>query len=187
VRGRVSFGSLLLALGFLGTANLRLTTTGSLPDGLYWAFHSENLDSGNLLLACPPPPAARLARARGYLEGGSCPGGSEPLGKIALATSGDLVVLAPSEITVNGRPIPSSAPLLWDSRGRPLPRWAFGSYRLAPGEIWLYSPHSRSFDSRYFGPIAASAARGRLLPVLVVPNGSALPGYRVRSLSAKAE
>jgi type IV secretory pathway protease TraF len=35
-------------------------------------------------------------------------------------------------------------------------------------EIWLFSPHPRSFDSRYFGPIAVTEIRGILHPFVVV-------------------
>jgi type IV secretory pathway protease TraF len=39
---------------------------------------------------------------------------------------------------------------------------------VSPGTIWVASTyHPRSFDSRYFGPIAVADIRARLAPLLV--------------------
>jgi type IV secretory pathway protease TraF len=40
-----------------------------------------------------------------------------------------------------------------------------GFGRAEPGEIWLYAPHPRSFDSRVFGPVPLGSVRGVLTPL----------------------
>ena len=66
-------------------------------------------------------------------------------------------------MAVNGRLLPNTAPLVTDTAGRPLSHWPFGRYVVAPGTVWVASSYSsRSFDSRYFGPVeASSGARAR--------------------------
>lgn len=59
--------------------------------------------------------------------------------------------------------------LLLDSFGRPLPRWT-GCRRLRADEMMLIGRDARSFDSRYFGPIAADRVVGRAIVIWVVPT-----------------
>jgi conjugative transfer signal peptidase TraF len=147
---------------------IRLNLSASLPPGLYLLeplLHPPL--PGDLVLACPPPAAAALAHRRGYLGPGSCPGGTRPLGKLVLAAAGDRVHLTAAAITVNGCHLPATASTAADARGRPLPHPPTGTYLLRTGELWLFSLHPRSFDSRYFGPVAAGQVRGLLRPLLV--------------------
>jgi conjugative transfer signal peptidase TraF len=154
----------------------RCNGSPSLPRGLYLelpeGWQGRAPAPGDLVLACAPPAAAELARRRGYLGDGPCAaraaGGAAMLGKLVLAAAGDEVVFGPGGLAVNGRPVAGSRALACDRLGRPLAHYRFGRFRLAPGEVWLFAPyHPRSYDSRYFGPVAESALRGRLLPVLV--------------------
>src|SRR5439155_23163493 len=126
---------------------------------------------GVLVVACGPPGAARLARGRGYLTSGSCPGGTRPVLKRLGAVPGDLVDLEPDGISVNGARLPDSAPALSDSRGRPLPHAPWGRTAVAPGEVWLIGMETaRSWDSRYFGPVALDHVHV-VRPVLTVRGG----------------
>lgn len=122
--------------------------------------------AGDLVLTCPPPWFARLARARGYLPAGECPGGSQPLGKMVLAAGGDRLDVEPAGLTVDGVRLPATASLAADHLGRPLPHVPPGLRRVAAGDLWLVAPHPRSLDSRYFGPVAAAQVLGRLRPLL---------------------
>ncbi|HVR10529.1 MAG TPA: S26 family signal peptidase, partial [Thermoanaerobaculia bacterium] len=124
---------------------------------------------GDLVLACPPPAATALARQRGYLGRGPCPGGSKPLGKLVLAAAGDRLELAPTGLVLNRCALPSSATLPSDPSGRRLPHPAPGAYKVTAAQVWLFSPHPRSFDSRYFGPIAVTQLQGLLRPLVVLP------------------
>ncbi|HVT59504.1 MAG TPA: conjugative transfer signal peptidase TraF [Thermoanaerobaculia bacterium] len=160
----------------LGLRALRVNTSPSLPRGLYRLEHSAGtLHPGVLVLACPPPAVARLARARGYLPAGRCPGGVQPLGKLVLAAAGDLVDLAPGGLRLNGEPLPATASRVLDSRSRRLPRYPSGRYRVAAGELWLIAPHPRSLDSRTFGPVAEAQVLGVLTPLATLTGADPAP------------
>jgi conjugative transfer signal peptidase TraF len=164
----------------------RLNTSASLPRGLYAEVPSAWMGRparGDLVVACPPPAAAELARRRAYLADGPCAaraaGGAAPLGKVVLAVAGDEVMVAAAGLAVNGRAVPASRLVPRDAAGRPLPHPAFGGCRVRPGELWLFAPyHPRSYDSRYFGPVATAAIRGRLLP-LAVANDDRFAGFQL--------
>jgi conjugative transfer signal peptidase TraF len=158
----------------------RINTSSSLPRGLYLLEPLRRaLRPGDLVVACPPSAASTLALARGYLDPGTCPGGTKPLGKLVLAVPGDRVELAASAVTLNRCRLPATASSATDTHGRPLPRFPPGAYRVRHGEIWLFSPHPRSFDSRYFGPVATTGIRGLLHPLIV---GSSPPLHRWSAL-----
>jgi conjugative transfer signal peptidase TraF len=158
-------------------AGLRFNLSASLPRGVYLLTPLPRPAArGDLVLACPPPAAAALARRRGYLDAGPCPGGSRPLGKLVLAAAGDWIEIGDGPgagggdggLVVNGCRLPVGGAPARDTRGRTLPRVGAGRYRVRPGEVWLFSPHRRSFDSRCFGPVAAPEVRGLLHPLLVL-------------------
>ena len=71
-----------------------LTTDSSAPPGLYWRSTGAPR-RGALVLACLTPQAAELALQRGYLGGGACPAGAEPVAKIVGALPGDTVDIEP--------------------------------------------------------------------------------------------
>ena len=78
--------------------------------------------------------------------------------------------VAPQEVCSTGRVVridgvPSAAVLPADRWGRPLPSWP-QCRRLRPGELFLLSvTNPASFDSRYFGPVRATAVIGVARPV----------------------
>ena len=85
------------------------------------------------------------------------------------AKAGDLVELSWHGISVNGVLLPNTAPLSKDTKGRPLEPWHFGRFPVAQGTVWVASSyHSRSFDSRYFGPVGATAIRHRMKAFLTL-------------------
>jgi conjugative transfer signal peptidase TraF len=144
---------LVYALGF------RVVLTQSVPRGLYRAVDVPLL-RGTLVAFCLSPAVATFATARGYVSWGTCPGGTQPVVKRIGAVAGDTVDLRPNVILVNGAPLPNSATLAHDSRGRALPRIPRGRYQVADGEFWLFATHiPESWDSRYFGPVR----RGQIL------------------------
>jgi len=150
-------GTLTLALVAAWTG-VRLNDSPSMPTGLYVRASSES--SSTLVVFCPAEPFAKLSLERGYRSRGNCPDGAEPLAKPIVARPGDTVELSALGITVNGRLLANTAPLVKDSAGRPLSHWPFGGYVVAPGAVWVASSYSpRSFDSRYFGPVEASQVR----------------------------
>jgi conjugative transfer signal peptidase TraF len=164
-----------------GAAGWRINTSASLPRGLY-RLERRPACRGCLVLACAPRWAGELAGGRGYLPRGDCPGGVKPLGKIVLAAAGDWVEVREEGLAVNGRTVAGSAAQAADRAGRPLPHLARGRWRLKGGELWLFSPHPRSFDSRYFGAVPAGSVRGALSPVW---TGSAV-GLAVARVAARS-
>lgn len=159
-------GGLLLLLTAAWRGGVRLNLTPSLPIGLYLETHVLPA-RGSIVLACLPPSMAAFARERGYIpRGDHCPGGTAPIGKVVLAVAGDTVVVSGRGLEVNGRLIPNSRPRRVDSAGRPLPSVLRGRHVVRVGELWLVSSYSPlSFDSRYFGAIAARSVLSVVRPL----------------------
>src|ERR1035441_2594766 len=149
-----------------GLLGLRINTSPSLPVGLYVVTTDS---SANLIEFCPAEPFAALSLVRGYRDFGACRDGGAPLLKPVAAKAGDLVELSWHGISVNGVLLPNTAPLSKDTKGRPLEPWHFGRFPVAQGTVWVGSSyHSRSFDSRYFGPVGATAIRHRMKAFLTL-------------------
>jgi conjugative transfer signal peptidase TraF len=162
----LAFGGGVLGLARAAAwAGLRYNDSPSMPTGLYIRASSESRSS--LAVFCPEEPTARLSAERGYRSRGNCPDGAEPLAKPIAARPGDIVELSATGMAVNGRLLPNTSPLATDTAGRPLSHWPFGGYVVARGMVWVASSYSsRSFDSRYFGPVKASQVREHVRPLL---------------------
>jgi len=145
-----------------------LNLSRSAPRGVYRAV-SSTPTRGALVLACLPPDTAALGRARRYLDAGDCPGGAQPVLKTVGAVAGDIVELEAGRVRVNSSTIVERPIERLDSSERPLPHTAFGSYRVPPGEVWLFGLSDlRSWDSRYFGPVPMTAIRTAVRPVVSI-------------------
>lgn len=157
--------TLASAIALLGLLGFRFNLSPSLPIGVY-RVTSEPPVPGSVVHACLPRDVAEFARARGYLGPGSCAGNTRPIGKVVLATAGDVVTVSRDGLEVNGVPVPDSRTAPEDSRGRPLPHHAWGEHRLGRDELWLFSAsHQNAYDSRYFGPLRKSDVISVLRPV----------------------
>jgi conjugative transfer signal peptidase TraF len=159
-----------LAGHIAASAGFMINHTASAPRGL-WRIAPLNgpVERGRMVSVCPPDSSPfRLARKRGWLSYGRCPGGYEPLLKPVSAIPGDFVELTPEGLSVNGRLAPNTAPLAADSLGRPMPSAPFGAHVVRPGEAWLVSDFTPwSFDSRYFGPLPLARIEGAAAPVWI--------------------
>jgi conjugative transfer signal peptidase TraF len=156
----------LAAFGLCAWGGIRFNSTGSLPIGLYRVSTAAD---ANLAEFCPPEPLSRLSVVRQYRNRGNCPDGDNPLMKPIVAIPSDVVILSESGLKVNGKLLWNTAPRSRDSKGRPLPHYPFGTYRVSSGTVWVASSyHPLSFDSRYFGPIPTSIIRHRLKPFLTL-------------------
>ena len=161
-----AFSALAVGIVFCGAGRLgiRINTSPSLPIGIYQVASGPD---ATLVEFCPPEPFGSLANAREYRQPGNCPDGGAPLMKPVVARARDSVRLSERGVTVNGRAIPNSAPLLKDTANRLLSSWPYGTYTVQPGTIWVVSGfHPRSFDSRYFGPIPEALVRNCVRPLL---------------------
>jgi len=111
----------------------------------------------SIVLVPLPARAAALAAQRGYLPT------RVPLLKRVGAVAPQHVCIAAGQVRIDG--MPSAAVLPADRMGRALPSLHL-CRRLEPGELFLLSvTNPASFDSRYFGPVSASAVIGVAHPV----------------------
>ena len=112
---------------------------------------------GSIVLTTLPPDAAALAAQRGYLPA------RVPLLKRVGATAPQHVCVFDALAWIDGVPVAAVRPA--DRLGRPLPSWP-QCRQLRPDELFLLSSSNpASFDSRYFGPVRASAVIGVAHPV----------------------
>jgi conjugative transfer signal peptidase TraF len=99
-----------------------------------------------------PADAAALAAQRGYLPAGV------PLLKRIGAVAPQSVCVRGGVVRIDGAAV--AAVLALDGAHRLMPTWTQCG-TLAEGELFLLSNvHPASFDSRYFGPVHASAVMG---------------------------
>jgi len=118
---------------------------------------SRPLSVDSIVLVPVPAEAAALAARRGYLPT------RIPLLKRVGAVAPQEVCIVDRSVRIDGVPVAVALPA--DRMGRPLSSWA-QCRRLEPGELFLLSmTNPASFDSRYFGPVRASAVLGLAHPV----------------------
>ena len=115
------------------------------------------LSVDSIVLVPLPAEAAMLAAQRGYLPTRG------PLLKRVGAVAPQHVCIVAGQVRIDG--VPAAAALPADRLGRPLPSLQL-CRRLEPGELFLLSvTNPASFDSRYFGPVSASAVIGVARPI----------------------
>ena len=132
----------------------------SVPRGWYRLGGTTCPDSphvGSIVLARIPAEAATLATQRGYLPSGV------PILKRVGAVAPQSVCVRDQVVRIDGAVMAIAR--THDGVHRPLPVWQ-QCRPLAGNELFLLSDTSpASFDSRYFGPIAASAVLGVARPL----------------------
>ncbi len=127
------------------------------PQGRGAASLPRPLSVDSIVLTTLPPDAAALAAQRGYRPA------RVPLLKRVGAVAPQEVCTAGGVVRIDD--VPSATVLPADRWDRPLPSWQ-QCRRLEPGELFLLSvTNPASFDSRYFGPVSASAVIGVAQPV----------------------
>ena len=148
-----------------GGRGYRIPLTDSVPFGLY-KVTDEPVSRGLFVAECLPLDMATFATERGYLQEGSCPGKVMPLLKEVVAVEGDEVDLTWAYVAVNGHVIFSSETRIIDSKGRAVPAFRRGKFRLKPGEFLSLGLNSeRSWDGRYMGPTKVADVIATLKPV----------------------
>lgn len=147
-----------------------LNVSESVPVGLYYLSFGPPR-THRLVTFCLPKSFSQLARTRGYIGYGACPGQAARLLKHVAATAGDRVVVGQDGTWINGQLIPDTQPQPKDSAGRPIPAIDDFNRTLSEREIWTLGPHPKSFDSRYYGPIHLSQARAFLVKPLWTWSG----------------
>jgi conjugative transfer signal peptidase TraF len=129
----------------------------SVPIGLYRLQPVKGLSVTELVAVQPPDLLAAFLDLNGYLPIGI------PMLKRVLALPGQTVCRNGLAIAVDGIDVGKAHER--DGRGRPLPSWQ-GCRVIAVGEVFVMNWQSAdSLDSRYFGPLPASAVIGRAVPL----------------------
>lgn len=158
---------MVMALATLSyAAGARINTTRSIPIGLYWVSDTE-AGIGAYVRFCPPDiDAMAMAKQRGYISAGFCPGDYGYAMKLISAVAGDTVTIDSGGVTVNGRLLPFSRPRAVDAAGRPLPELR-ANYTLEADQVLLMSDISNtSFDGRYYGPVNRAQIEAVIKPVI---------------------
>jgi conjugative transfer signal peptidase TraF len=134
--------------------------TDSVPRGWYRVGSIDNAASlhvGSIVLARLPADFALFAGLRGYLPYGV------PILKRVGAVAPQSVCIRGQTVRIDGATVATAQTR--DGARRSLQAWS-QCRRLAAGELFLLSDtNPDSFDSRYFGPIAASAVLGTARPL----------------------
>ena len=133
--------------------------SNSVPVGLYRLQPVTTLTVTDLVAVRPPDRLAAFLDLNGYLPFGV------PMLKRVLALPGQTVCRSGLAITVDGIDVGQARKR--DGRGRPLPSWQ-GCHVIGDGDVFVMNWQSAdSLDSRYFGPLPASAVIGRAAPVWI--------------------
>ena len=131
--------------------------SNSVPIGLYRVQPATRLTVTELVAVQPPDLLATFLDLNGYLPIGL------PMLKRVLALPGQTVCRKGLTIAVDGIDVGEARER--DGRGRRLPVW-HGCRVIADGDVFVMNWQSAdSLDSRYFGPLPASAVIGRAVPV----------------------
>lgn len=138
-------------------ARLVYNPSDSVPRGWYRIGSPDSLHVGGIVLVRLPVGVTALAAQRGYLPAGV------PLLKRIGAVAPQSVCVGEGAVRIDG--VLAAAVLAQDGAHRRLQPWA-QCRTLAVGELFLLSNvYPASFDSRYFGPVDASAVIGRAHPL----------------------
>jgi len=134
--------------------------TDSVPRGWYRVSRIGSVTSlkvGSIVLARLPSSVASFASHRGYLPS------NVPILKRIGAVAPQSVCVREQLVRIDGALVATARTL--DGAHRPLQAWQH-CRPLAGGELFLLSAtNPASFDSRYFGPVAASAVLGVAQPL----------------------
>lgn len=132
----------------------------SVPSGWYRIGRMDSATSlhvGSIVLARLPAGVAAFAAQRGYLPVGV------PILKRIGALAPQSVCVREQHVRIDGVVVASTR--THDGAHRPLQAWS-ECRPLAVGELFLLGDiNAASFDSRYFGPISASAVLGVAQPL----------------------
>ena len=176
----------------LRAAGIRINLSPSAPVGVFLATPVQaerqskvQLRRGMVVAVCLPVPLEEWGRARRYLMRGSCSDGTAPVGKTILAESGDTITVTADGLAVDGRLICNTRPLARDREGRPIPRMPDGRFAVGAGEMWLVSTYTtRSWDSRYFGPVPTAGVVETLRPLWTAGRGESDTATGQRSVAS---
>jgi conjugative transfer signal peptidase TraF len=170
----VLFACLISAVFVLMLLHLTVNLTPSMPIGVYRLFPMDRLIArGDIVEICPPSQVVDILLREGKAHPWSpCDREVSPLLKFVAAVGGNIVDLSDKAVVVNGVPLPGSATMPPRERRYAITQIARGRYVLRAGQLWLWTPYPRSWDSRYFGPVPSVGVRQIARPVFVWDSGA---------------
>lgn len=159
----------IVSVGLAGLAahafDVHVNWTDSMPRGVYQRVEAR-LERGSWVVFCLDEVAADRALERRYVARGACPSGVQPIFKRIAAVPGDRVAFGASGVAINGAQVADSGVLSSDTSGRPLGAFTEGEIVVADDHFFVLGTNlERSWDSRYFGPVAISQITGSAAPV----------------------
>jgi conjugative transfer signal peptidase TraF len=153
----LGLAALAWPLAHIPTVRIVYNPSDSVPSGWYRIVPATSLRVGSIVLVTLPADIATLAAQRGYLPE------RIPLLKRVGALAPQQVCIAQHIVRIDSVAVANV--LYADSQARTLPFWQ-QCRRLRAGELFLLSvTHPASFDSRYFGPVPATAVLGSAQPL----------------------
>jgi conjugative transfer signal peptidase TraF len=153
----LGLAALAWPLAHIPTVQIVYNPSDSVPPGWYHIVPATSLHVGSIVLVTLPADIAALAAQRGYLTE------RIPLLKRVGALAPQQVCIAQHIVRIDSVAVANV--LHADSQARTLPFWQ-QCRRLREGELFLLSvTHPASFDSRYFGPVPATAVLGSAQPL----------------------
>jgi len=158
---------MLLITGIWLKNHIRINYTSSMQKGIYFITDKEPT-LGDIVTVCLPNKISQFGLARNYLSHGKCHSGSVPVVKRIAAQKDDLVEVKQNAVYINGYELPRSKVLNKDKEGRALLSVVGQNFLLDRNQYWLFGEgSSRSWDSRYYGPIDVKNIRNVLTPLIV--------------------
>lgn len=169
-------GAVVLAFYLCGW---RVNITGSMPVGIYQESSKSAIKIGDYVEVCLPDYLAKEGMKKGYISGGSCANGSEPLVKKLIALPQDEVYLANNDMIFvyekdkygeNKAFKRYPAPIQKQSfSGKPIKRYVtFGTFHNDGFWVYGFDDWKYSWDSRYFGGLPYDSLVAVLEPVWVL-------------------
>lgn len=162
--------AIFLALGIANKFFI-INISSSMPRGIYRIENQDttaptfSLKKGDIVAVCLKKADRETGLQRNYILVGDKCENSEPLIKSIFAVPGDNIILKMNSIILNGKIYPYPTVTV-DSKGRPLKTFPRGSYIKTSGYWLIGTNDSKSWDSRYWGPVVTSQILFRLTPFL---------------------
>jgi type IV secretory pathway protease TraF len=167
----ISFAVLVLCLPFMASDLVAIQPTGSLARGIYIKSEINSLLKPGDIVSVSFKSEDITKRPDVYPLPDNLPWNS--FIKVIAGVPGDQIDITEDKLFINGLytgPIHSQ-----DSKGRPLSRVMTGRYHLQKDWYFVTTPHNKSYDSRYLGPIHLSQLK-IAKPLWLLPTDTPFSG-----------
>lgn len=152
-----SFIALCLMVAIISVNGAAINIDHSIPKGLYWEVNNSPKKDDYVL--CEIKNISRIGTQRNYSKN------LGTIGKRIIGVPGDTVKISSNGVTIDGKFIDNSKPLLHDSEGREMPVMD-STFVLKNNHYFLFGNHPESFDSRYFGAVNKEKIVSAIIPII---------------------